>query len=94
PRAFEVLVGDDAQVVVALKATPRGTVRFRFFPAEGTKVEIDGRPIGTNGNTVATELAAGEHTLTLIGENGAKVVRRFVVEEGKATNLGTIEAAQ
>ena len=91
PRAFEVVVGDDAQVVVTLKATPRGTVRFRFFPAEGTVVEIDGRPIGTSGNTVAAELATGEHTLTLLGQSGQKLVKRFVVEEGKATNLGTIE---
>lgn len=94
PRAFEVVVGDDEQVVVPLKATPRGTVRFRFFPADGTVVEVDGRVVATNGNTVATELAAGEHTLTLTGQSGQKVVRRFVVEEGKTTSLGTIEVAQ
>lgn len=91
PRAFEVVVGDDEQVVVTLKATPRGTLRFRFFPADGTVVEIDGRVVATNGNTVASELAAGEHTLTLTGQSGQKVTRRFVVEEGKATNLGTLE---
>lgn len=94
PRAFEVVVGDDEQVVVPLKATPRGTVRFRFFPADGTVVEVDGRVVATNGNTVAAELTAGEHTLTLTGLSGQKVVKRFVVEEGKTTSLGTIEVAQ
>lgn len=94
PRAFEVVVGDDEQVVVPLRATPRGTVRFRFFPADGTVVEVDGRVVATNGNTVATELTAGEHTLTLTGLSGQKVVKRFVVEEGKTTSLGTIEVAQ
>lgn len=93
-RAFEVVVGDDDQVVVTLKAAPRGSVRFRFFPAEGTVVEIDGRSISTSGNTVATELPAGEHTLTLVGQGGKRVVRRFAVEEGKATNIGTIDLSQ
>ena len=94
PRAFEAIGGDHDTMVVTLRPTPRGTVRFRFFPAEGTVVQIDGRTWPTSGNVVAADLGAGEHTLTLQGREGQRIVRRFTIEEGKTTNIGTIDLAQ
>jgi len=93
-RTFEVVMGDEESHTVTMRPVPRGIVRFRFFPAEGTRVEIDGKPLSTPSNVVSAELAAGQHSLVLIAKSGKRVTRSVVVEEGKTTNIGTIDLAQ
>ncbi len=93
-RTFEVVMGDEENHVVAMRPVPRGIVRFRFFPAEGTRVEIDGKPLSTPSNVVSAELSAGKHTLVLIATSGKRIARSVVVEEDKTTNIGTIDLAQ
>jgi len=92
-RTFEVVMGDEESHVVTMRAVPRGVVRFRFFPAEGTRVEIDGRPWPTLSNVVSAELSAGQHSLVLVAKSGKRVTRSIVIEEGKTTNIGTIDLA-
>jgi serine/threonine protein kinase len=92
-RTFEVVMGEEESHVVAMRPVPRGIVRFRFFPAEGTSVEIDGKPWSTSSNVVSAELSAGQHSLVLVAQSGKRVARSVVVEEGKTTNIGTIDLA-
>ena len=93
-RAFEVVVGEDEAVTVTLKPLPRGKVQFKFFPAEGTRVVIDGRPLTVGSNVVATELPVGNHTLVLETRDGKRLVRSFEITEEQTTNLGTLDAAR
>ncbi|MBL8787860.1 MAG: serine/threonine protein kinase [Deltaproteobacteria bacterium] len=90
-RSFEAVVGDEDEVLITLKGLPRGRVQFRFFPADGTKVVVDGRPLVVSGNVVDVELGVGKHTLVLETVDGRRLVRGFAVEEGKTATLGTLE---
>ena len=93
PRTFEATVGDEP-LTVTLKPIPRGRVQFKFFPAEGTIVSIDGKPFAVGGNVVATELPVGNHTLVLETRDGKRLVRSFEITEEQTTNLGTLDAAR
>lgn len=93
-RLFEAVVGEDAAITVTLKPVPRGKVQFKFFPAEGTRVVIDGRAMSVGGNVVSTELPVGAHTLLLETRDGRRMNRAFEVEEGKTTNLGTLDVGK
>ncbi len=90
-RAFEVRIGDEESVTVALKRVPLGEVRFRFFPADGTRVEIDGVRLEVGSNSVSKVLTVGMHVLVLEGADGGRLSRGFEVREGATTNLGTLE---
>jgi len=94
PRTFEVVVGDSPAITVTLKAIPRGKVQFKFFPAEGTRVVIDGRPLAVGSNVVSTELPVGPHTLVLETRDGRRMTRSFKIEEGQTTSLGTLDVGR
>lgn len=93
PRTFEATVGDEP-LTITLKPVPRGRVQFKFFPADGTRVSIDGKPFAVGGNVVATELPVGAHTLVLETRDGKKLVRSFDITSEQTTNLGTLDAAR
>ncbi len=92
-RTLEVVAGDEP-VTVTLKAIARGRVQFKFFPAEGTRVVIDGKAIAVGSNVVSTELPVGKHTLVLETTDGRRVVRPFEIEEGQTTSLGTLDVGR
>jgi hypothetical protein len=89
-RGFEVRLGEEP-MTVALKQVLRGSVRFRFFPAEGTRVEVDGARVAVGSNAVTLELEEGRHVLVLEGSGGERLTRSFEVRGGVTTNLGTLE---
>jgi len=83
-----------AEIAAARSASVRGIVRFRFFPAKGTRVEIDGKAWTTPSNLVSAELPAGQHSLVPGARSGKRIARSVVVEDAKTTNIGTIDPAQ
>lgn len=94
PRTFEVVLGDEDAVNLPLRTIPTGEVTFRYFPATA-EVFIDGAPVRSGaGNVVTHALPVGPHRLELIGPDGRKLSRRFDVEEGKTTNLRTLDVGR
>ena len=92
PRTFEAVLGEDDVLHLTLKAVPRGTLTFRFFPASAN-LFIDGVAVNTKGtNLVTRELPVGPHRLKLVGPDGRRVEKAFEVGEGKTTNLYTLDA--
>jgi hypothetical protein len=91
PRMFEALVGRDDSITVTLKEVPRGKVHFRFFPAEGTRVKIDGNKVNAAGNVITLELTVGKHTLVLEGRDGQRLQKPFAIEPNETTSLGTLD---
>lgn len=91
PRSFEARLGENPALVVTLRPLARGTLRFRFLPAVGTRVTLDGQPLEVGSNMVSIEVLAGPHELVLSRENGERVTRRFEIVEGEVENLGTFE---
>ncbi len=91
PRTFEAIIGEDDTITVTLKPLARGRVQFKFFPADGTRVTIDGKMLAVQSNVVATELTTGSHSLVLETRDGRRLAKTFEIEEGKTTSLGTLE---
>lgn len=91
PRLFEAVVGESDSVTVALKPVPRGTLQLRFFPAQGTRVKVNGKTIPTTSNFVSVRLPVGEHALLLEGRDGQRLSKSFNIFEGKTTSLGTLD---
>ncbi len=90
-RTFEVVMGESESITVKLEPLPRGGVQFKFFPADGTRVTINGKTLAVQSNVVATELPVGRHALVLETRDGRRLAKTFEVEEGKTTSLGTLE---
>ncbi len=90
-RLFEATVGEAPAITIALKPVPHGKLHFRFFPAQGTRVEIDGKPLATTSNVVSAELPVGKHTLALEASDGRRLVRSFAIDPDKTTSLGTLD---
>ena len=90
-RTFEAIIGESESITVKLEPLPRGRVQFKFFPADGTRVTIDGKILAVQSNVVATELPVGSHALVLETRDGRRLAKTFEVEEGKTTSLGTLE---
>ena len=91
PRVFEAKASEDDALTITLKPVPRGRVQFKFFPAEGTRVIIDGKAFPVGSNVVAAELPVGKHTLVLETDDGKRVKRSFEITEGQTTSLGTLD---
>lgn len=91
PRTYEAVADESDAISITLKPVARGRVQFKFFPAEGTRVSIDGKGLALAGNVVGTELPVGSHTLLLETDDGRRLRRPFEVAAGETTNLGTLE---
>jgi len=94
PRGFTHVVERDDGIHLTLTPIPKGHVTFRYFPAQGTRVLIDGVPVDTATNVVRREVTAGRHRLELVSADGTRHTRTFEVEEGKLLNLGTIDVGR
>ena len=94
PRTFEARVGETESLTITLKPVPRGKVRFKFFPADGTRVIVDGRPMAPGSNVVSAELPVGTHTLVLETPDGRRIMRTFTIDEGETTSLGTLDVGR
>ncbi len=88
-----VLTAESPDIVhIRLAAVGKGTVRFRFLPANAS-VMLNGKILETAGrNVVARELAEGEHALEIRpAGGGAGTIRKFTIRASETTTLGTIE---
>jgi serine/threonine protein kinase len=91
-RSF-VLTDESPDIVhIRLAAVGKGTVRFRFLPANASVV-LDGKVLDTaGGNVVARKLAEGEHSLEIRSAGGGSgTIRKFTIRASETTTLGTIE---
>ncbi|MFO0745607.1 MAG: serine/threonine-protein kinase, partial [Myxococcota bacterium] len=94
PGGATVVAGDDDPIVsVALKAIARGSVTFRFLPANAL-VSVDGHAVAAGrSNLLTLPLPIGPHTL-VIAAGEARLSRPFEVREDETTNLGTLDATK
>ena len=81
-----ISVGPSSPKEVRLHLNPagKGSVQFRFFPANAV-IRLDGKRLDAQGaNLVQRELPVGDHTLELSDGSGARKVRSFTVVKEKS----------
>jgi hypothetical protein len=89
---FTLTAESPRTVTLELPVAAKGTVQFRFFPAN-SRVMIDGAPLSTGGsNVVKADLPAGHHELVVESQDGrTRTARSFELHEGEQKSLGTLE---
>lgn len=90
-QPFSLAPDGPRSVTVTLAPIARGTVQFRFFPAD-SRVLINDVPVTTGGsNVVRRELPAGRYRLVVQSRDGAsRTSREFEIREGEERSLGTV----
>jgi len=91
-KDFRVSFEDKSPLLVKLRSSAKGTVLFRFRPADAT-VLLNGRKMkGLTGDIEKKQLPVGSHKITVIApDTGKKTTRTFQIEADKVENLRTIE---
>ncbi|GMV42067.1 MAG: hypothetical protein AMXMBFR64_37830 [Myxococcales bacterium] len=90
-QPFTVASDGPRALTVTLTALARGTVQFRFFPAD-SRVLINDAVVATGGsNLVRKELPAGRYRLVVQSRDGeSRTSREFEIREGEERSLGTV----
>ena len=89
-RTVSLDASSGPDIRIYLVPVGKGTVQFRFFPANAT-IRLDGKLLDSRGgNLIQRKLTAGEHTLEVSNEEGERRVRTFTVVEDELVQLGTI----
>ena len=90
PTAGAIGLALAAVVTLTLEATPKGTVVFRYLPANAA-VFVDGQRIASKGsNLLSLDLPVGPHEIEVVSGD-YRDYRRFELAAGEVEKLGTIE---
>jgi hypothetical protein len=91
-QSLRLVLGSVRSKTIRLKKLKTGTLTFRFFPARSV-LYLDGEKMSLNGrNRFKSSVSVGQHKLRLVDPATKIELRRTVkVEEGRPTELGTLE---